>query len=144
MNLEKKVIYGKPEDCYFLTFSRVVTACLGIKPDCSYKVLMYACAKCDDHQMVRLDEMFRKECQEKIGISYCTYHKARQALIEAGIFKPVKKQDSEDSYYKGVYRINEAIAWKGTAMSRKQLFKEGLVAKITVEVVPVSECRKLE
>ena len=52
---------------------------------------MYACAKCDDHQMVRLDEMFRKECQEKIGISYCTYHKARQALIEAGIFKPVKK-----------------------------------------------------
>ena len=53
---------------------------------------MYACAKCDDHQMVRLDEMFRKECQEKIGISYCTYHKARQALIEAGIFKPVKNK----------------------------------------------------
>lgn len=61
MNLEKKVIYGKPKDCYFLPFN-----------------------------------------------------------------------------------INEAIAWKGTAMSRKQLFKEGLVAKITVEAVPVSECRKLE
>ena len=75
-----------------------------------------------------------------MNISYCTYHKARQALIEAGIFKPVRKQDSEDSYYKGVYRISEAIAWKGTAMSRKKLFEQGLVAKITVEAVPVSEC----
>lgn len=47
MNLEKKVIYGKPKDCYFLPFN-----------------------------------------------------------------------------------INEAMAWKGTAMSRKQLFKEGLVVEL--------------
>lgn len=147
LNLETKTIFGNPEDSYFLTFSKVVTACLGIKPDCSYKVLMYACAKCDNCQTLRMDEMFRKECMEKMNISYPTYEKARKALIKANILKPQVKHitpEGKKAYYKGVYRINEAIAWKGTAMSRKQLFKEGLVAKITVEAVPVSECRKLE
>lgn len=143
--LETKVIYGDAKDPYFLTFSKVITACLGIKPDCSYKVLMYACSKCDDHQMIRMDELFRKECMEKMDISYATYDKARKALIGAGIFKPQSKPKSsradETKYYKGVYRINEAIAWKGTASSRARLFREGLVAKITVEAVPVSEAK---
>ena len=146
LELETKTIFGNPDDSYFLTFSKIVTACLGIKPDCSYKVLMYACAKCDDHQMIRMDDLFMEECIEKMGISYCTYHKARQALIKANIFKPQIKCTTSDGkihYRKGIYRINEAIAWKGTAMSRKQLFREGLVAKITVEAVPVSERENL-
>lgn len=145
--LETKVIYGKAEDSYFLSFSRIVTACLGIKPDCSYKVLMYACAKCDDHQMIRMDSLFRQECMEKMDISYATYEKARTSLIKANILKPQEKskdfKTGKVSYYKGVYRINEAIAWKGTARSRARLFEEGLVAKITVEAVPVSEAIQL-
>ena len=136
VDLETKVIYGKPEDSYFLTFSKIITACLGIKPDCSYKVLMYACAKCDDHQMVRMDNLFRQECMDKMDISWATYDKARKALISANILKPQK--------YRGIYRINEAIAWKGTARERKRLFEDGLVAKITIEAVPKSEAKYLD
>lgn len=146
MELEKKVIFGRPEDAYFLTFSRVVTACLGIKPDCSYKVLMYACAKCDDHQMIVMNEMFRQECMKKMDISYPTYEKARKALIKANILKPQEKYttpEGKKAYFKGVYRISEAIAWKGTAMSRKKLFEQGLVAKITVEAVRPEEIEEL-
>ncbi len=97
--------------------------------------------------MIRMDELFRKECMEKMDISYATYDKARKALIAANIFKPQSKpknnRTDETKYYKGVYRINEAVAWKGTARSRARLFEEGLVAKITVEAVPASEIKNL-
>lgn len=75
-----------------------------------------------------------------MDISFVTYDKARKALIKSGIFKPTL--DENGKAYRGVYRINEAIAWKVTSYSRRKLFQEGLVAKVTVDVVPASEARK--